>query len=334
MHSSNYKKNTKKFRRIIEISFGTQGTEVRKQSDSVNNAMDPITYQSINKQNDNEKSSSLQQAYIYTEIENRPPITEHDAHEIPYPPLQTDYPKSIQNHIESRIINRPLLTKYNSPSIPSSLPSIVHQPSNTVTTITNFPANFLSALNAQQQQQFIAKSLPVITSTYSNRESGNRREKVIVKVVKAPSWYLNDASERKSYYNAVAHGLLNDNGFVYVNNIEKETAAQLNASPNKLTPLNIASNQNLSTAKNTIPSSAVVQSQNGLGVGNPTQSYNRINYWPPCAAYAQSVQIPQLQPQHQTQPLSYLNQRSLVVEDAQYTGHSSYNNINPRSIDR
>lgn len=289
-------------------------------------------YQSVSKQNDAQQQPSVQQAYVLTEIENRPPVN----FDIPHPPLQTVYPKSIQNNIESRVVNRPTLQRQHSASssIPPSLPSIVHEPSNTVATIQNIPATYASSLNDAQRY-----GSPIITSTYSNRESFSNsaaREKVVVKVVKAPGWYLNDANERKSYFDAVAHGLLSDNGLVYVNNVQKENAAQLvqnvpiNFNPSNILPSMAFSqtqttpNQSPSVAyssKNIIPP-ALLQSQSQYTSGNNPTQFNGINYWPPCA-YAQpsQVTIPQLPQQIQTQ--SRYQKRSSDNNDP-YSGSSSY----------
>lgn len=325
--------------------FGSQETEDRRQSGSINIAMDSVKYQSIHKQNDEQqhhqqKPLPAQKAYVLTEIENRPLVNFN----IPHPPLQTVYPKSIQNNVESRVVNRPTLNRqYSSSSIPLSLPSIVHEPSNTVATIQNVPDSFASSLSNVQRYS----SSPVITSTYSNRESfsnSNVREKVVVKVVKAPGWYLNDPNERSSYFEAVAHGLLSDNGLVYVNNVQKESAGQnapINSpttSSNIGTPANsytqTSPNQSPSVAyspKNIIPP-ALLQSQAQYTSGNPTQ-YNSYNYWPPCAtsAYSQSIStaIPQLPLQSQTQTQSQYQKRS--SNDPYTTGQSSYN-VNLDSI--
>lgn len=305
----------------------TQATEVRRQSGSVNNVKDSTNYQLINNNRQNivaqhqPQAPSSQHAYIYTEIENRPPVN----YDVPHPPLQTVYPKSILNNIESRVVNRPKLRQYNAPvPIPSSLPSIVHQPSNTVAAIENVPSNFVSSLNVQQQAY---SSSPVITSTYSNRESGNAREKVVVKVVKAPGWYLNDANERNSYFNAVANGLLGENGLVYVNNVQRENAAQSttsttssssSSSSSQNAPINlIPSNIPVPTYAQTFQKPSTVYNQkniisplqSGQPIAyNPIQTYNGINYWPPCfaaAAYSQPIQVSQSQPQPQSQQFAF-----------------------------
>lgn len=252
--------------------------------------------------------------YLYT-IENRPPLNFN----IPHPPLQTEYPKSIQNNIESRVINRPTLLRQTSvPSIPipPSLPSIVHEPSNTVTTIQNVPSTFVSALNAQPYP------LPVITSTYSNRETysnNNAREKVVVQVFKAPGWYLNDENERQSYKDAVANGLLRDDGLVYVNNVQKENAQN--------TPINFTPSNGVPSPPPSPPftqtSPAVYSSKSIIPpalVQNPSQPFS--GYWPPCvAAYA-----------HLLQSHSFKKRSSADVENL-YNGRSSYD-VSQQSVGR
>lgn len=282
----------------------------------------------------------ISKAYVYTEIENRPPIN----FDIPVPPLHTVYPKSIQNNVESRVVNRPELQRqYSAPSIPLSLPSIVHEPSNTVATIQNVPSTFANALSDAQR----ISSSPVITSTYSNRESfsnGHAREKVVVKVVKAPGWYLNDAEERNSYFNAVAHGLLSENGLVYVNNVQKENGAHLIQNvPINFNPSNVAApafiqtqtspSQSLSAAysssKDILPP-AILQSQSGHSSASVPQL--NLNYWSPCVQAAYS-QLTQALPQVQSQSHHYrIHKRSADQADP-YTGRSSYN-VDSKSIGR
>lgn len=294
--------------------FDSQETEARRQSASINIGKYPVNYQSINKKTSSQ-SPPTSQAFVFTEIENRPLVN----YNIPHPPLQTVYPKSIQNNVVSRAVNRPTVQPYSSPSIPQSLPSIVHEPSNTVATIQNVPSTFsASSLNAQRY--------PLITTTYSNRESytnDNAREKVVVKVVKAPGWYLNDANERRSYFDAVAHGLLSNNGLVYVNNVQKENAAHLaqnsriNYAPSKISPPTFSQIQN---------SPAAYQSAN-------LQSFNGINYWPPCAL-ASFQQGPPLQSQSQPQTRQLqFNNPSNTRDDGFYRGRSSYN-VNLQSVGR
>lgn len=190
-------------------------------------------------------SSSGNEAYYYTSIENRPIA----SYELPHPPLQNEYPKAIQNNYSpsARIVSHQSGQLYIRPPIPPSLPSIISEPSATFSLVNSkptivaqpsFPASAAplppSLTSASQaatstysaSQQYYAS--PAITSAYSNRQTiklnqqqPQTREKVIVKVVPAASYYLNDENERKSYFNAVAHGLLNEDGYVFVNDVQR-----------------------------------------------------------------------------------------------------------------
>lgn len=172
------------------------------------------------------------QAYHYTTIENRPPVT----YTLPHPPLQDEYPKAIQNNYvpKAQLAYQTSAQQYAplSVPIPSSLPSIVHRPDPTpIRSIVNRPPVAASAparpagsASPPQPQYF---SSPVITSTYSNRDTYGQaqnsdvQEKVVVKIVPATGWYLNDEKERQSYYNAVSQGLLSENGYVFVNDVQR-----------------------------------------------------------------------------------------------------------------
>lgn len=266
---------------------------------------------------------------MYTEIENRPPV---NPNTLPHPPLQTVYPASIRNNVESRVVNRPSpIRQYNSAPIPSSLPSIVHEPSNTVATIQNVPTTAYSH-NTGYTQSY---SSPVITSTYSNREiyaqaNSAAREKVVVKVVKAPGWYLNDPNERRSYFDAVARGLLNENGLVYVNNVQKDNTQLAQNSPISATAA-AAPRAGPIAAPVYLPKSIAtpIQTQSAYTSGT-VQPFNGINYCS-CAsngAYSQFGQV--YQPQYRTQiPIPVQSrQRSLkkrsATEGDLYSGRSSY----------
>lgn len=298
-------------------------------------------------------------AYVYTEIENRPPVNPN----IPHPPLQTVYPAAIQNNIESRIIHRPPapVRQYGSSPIPSSLPSIVHEPSNTVATIQNVPStftNFASQSYAPPRPAFQSSPLtplaaaPVLStssSTYTStnseiysQQNSDALEKVVIKVVKAPGWYLNDASERRSYFDAVAHGLLSENGLVFVNNVQKEIpqsnsvqqTVSLNRGP---APVLINPRANTAYLPKSFQLSLPSQSQSQT-VYTPrtvaTQPYNFLNYCP-CAASTTSTSsssslsspYSQQQPHQQYQPQSRqlsFKKRSATEGDL-YSGPSSYN---------
>lgn len=150
--------------------------------------------------------------YFFTEIENRP----HSFNSAPRPPLQEVYPKALQNIVTDVPVDEVVQAKFAAPfnaataPIPASLPSI-------------HDANTAAQSVRLTAQLPTPGSRPVIRASYANHmhETTDAQEKIIVKVVKAPGWYLNDAGERSSYYNAVAHGLLGTNGLVYVNNVQR-----------------------------------------------------------------------------------------------------------------
>lgn len=189
--------------------------------DSADEQIATSTHRQIIDQQDSasQKFQYSAQAYHYTSIENRPPV----SYTVPHPPLQDEYPKAIQNNYapKARIAYQTSAQQYAplsySVPIPSSLPTIVHKPDSVP--IQNGP----SSLPASRPQYY---SAPVITSTYSNQDSyaqsqNNVREKVVVKIVPATGWYLNDDKERQSYFNAVSQGLLNENGYVFVNDVQR-----------------------------------------------------------------------------------------------------------------
>lgn len=223
------------------------------------------------------------QVYYFTEIENRP----HSFNSAPRPPLQEVYPKSIQNIVAdvppNEVVHSKLATPFNPPvSIPASLPSIVHDSDSAAQHIrTSFKLS--SPI-----------SRPIITASLSNhkQETSNTQEKIIVKVVKAPGWYLNDASERNSYYNAVAHGLLGRNGLVYVNNVQK-------VSNHIQHPFEFSSSSNPSALSLQFqsshippsPATTTAYSPNSLipmSVHRTQDSSGTVgaNYWTPCSTYS------------------------------------------------
>lgn len=279
-------------------------------------------------------------------IENRPPVNPNVPHAPPPPPLQTIYPESIQNNVRSRVVNRPIpIRQYNSSPIPSSLPSIVHAPSNTVATVQNAPA---AASTSAYTTSYASYSTPVITSTYSNREiysQANRdaREKVIVKVVKAPGWYLNDENERRSYFDAVAHGLLSGNGLVYVNNVQKENSqlaqnppiGSVQASAPSPSPPVAVAHSTAYLPRNYAPSPQL-QSQSVYGTGI-VQPLNSLNYCPCARTYSQPLQLSRhaqlQQPQFHTQSSRLPYKKRSATEGNLYSGRSSYN-VGQQSVGR
>lgn len=303
----------------LDIRFGADNKDI------------PRTFTPQQQRLDNNDSSSLRkfsqqiastknhaQAYYYTSFENNRPRANHV---IQPPPLQSYYPASIQNNYASHSA-RPLT--YRSTPIPASLPSIVYSPT-AVRTLPNYvqqsvkipiPPSLAAASNAQYY------SAPAVTSPYTSRPCDlppNRpNEKVVVKIVPANGWYLNDEKERKSYYDAVAHGLLNEDGFVYVNDVQRYSSEPTQNVPivwysSSATPL-------LPPQSPTYPSPPAYHS---------SQKWELPQYGGP---------VPVLQEQHPQQPESRQSSSSLSssssfvsdenrseTEDSAYNGASSYN---------
>lgn len=186
-------------------------------------------------------ASSGHEAYLYTTIENRPIA----SYQLPHPPLQHEYPKSIQNNYapSARVVNRPPPSGSTfNPPLPQSLPSVVHEP-NAVLALQNsrpvpsspaiplpVPLGAATTHSQSTSSQYASYYAAPISSSFSNREHHSQhqplvksqpKEKVVVKIVPADGWYLNDENERRSYFNAVAHGLLNENGYVFVNDVQR-----------------------------------------------------------------------------------------------------------------
>lgn len=183
---------------------------------------------------DQEDSASLHkyshqysaQAVHYATIDNRP----RPDLGLTHPPLRTDYPTELQNNFipKARIAYQPTAAQYSPqlpppPSIPlpSTLPSVVHSVSNYAVPIASSTASLPSP---QPQSYNYAASATPAASNYNNlvqSPSSDSREKIVVNIVPATGWYLNDAAERRSYYDAVSRGLLRENGFVYVNDVQR-----------------------------------------------------------------------------------------------------------------
>lgn len=286
--------------------------------------------------------TSTSKVYVFTEIENRPSHSLSAKSNISHPPLQTVYPAAIQNNIKSYVIHRPVLVdQYSSSPIPSSLPSIVHEPSNTVATIQNVPLSFttyaqsylsppsLSAPVLPKLSPSSSSSSPTAAYTSTNSKilphpNGNAREKVIVKVVKAPGWYLNDANERQSYFDAVAHGLLSENGLVYVNNIQKDNPANtVQALPSAAAAGRI--NSGPKTAYLPSLPQLPLQYQTSIEV----QPFNFVHFFP-CTPTTLTAATKHTQSQAQTRQLPFKKRRSTTSSDGStaddlYSGPSSYN---------
>ncbi len=148
-----------------------------------------------------------QQPIHYATIDNRPNPSQSTFQA---PPLQSNYPVSIQNNPQSQSsfasVNNRYIPSAPSPipsSIPTSLPSIVHPTSH---------------YSSQQTHSFATNQFP--------RTSSN--EKVVVNIIPATGWYLNDANERQSFLDAVSRGLLSEKGFVYVNDVQSGQRQQSN----------------------------------------------------------------------------------------------------------
>lgn len=334
---------------ITEFFSDSQENEARRRTNAIK-YQQPTAYNRPISPAPQAQLAPVPKAYVYTEIENRPPANPN----IPHPPLQTVYPAAIQNNIQSRIIHRPPapVGQYGSAPIPSSLPSIVHAPSNTVATIQNVPAsftNFAPQSYASSSSQLSSSSSSIFTSTNSeiySHQNNDAREKVVIKVVKAPGWYLNDANERRSYFDAVSHGLLSENGLVFVNNVQKEIPT--NNAPtvqlNRGGPALINSRPNAAYLPKSFQSSLPPQSQTVYTPGGAAQPYNFLNYCP-CAASPSSSSLSPSSPsslpysqspyqtrqQYQTQSRQYIK-RSATEGDL-YSGPSSYN-VDQQSVGR
>lgn len=204
--------------------------------------------------------------YFFTEIENRP----HSFNSAPRPPLQEVYPKAIQNIVTDAPIDEVVQTRFAAPfnaataPIPASLPSI-------------HDANTAAQSIRLTAQLPTPGARPVIRASYANHmhETTDAQEKIIVKVVKAPGWYLNDAGERSSYYNAVAHGLLGTNGLVYVNNVQRvsDPVRPFEYAAADISPPSSGSNGGLMPVEFT-PEIEVPSNEIGSPVDSP--------FWEPC----------------------------------------------------
>lgn len=169
------------------------------------------TYSSSHSQQQDSSSSNVYNQYNpyqqyqqpqpihYATIDNRPNPSQTTFQA---PPLQSHYPTAIQNNPQSHSSYHSV-PNYYIPSVPSPIPSSI-PPS--LPTIVHSPVQY----PAQPTNKF--SSIPSPKTTLN--------EKVVVKIIPATGWYLNDASERQSYLDAVARGLLSDRGIVYVNDVQ------------------------------------------------------------------------------------------------------------------
>lgn len=283
----------------LDVRFGSDNKEVTQSSQQqhLSDQNDAATFRQFSQQISTSKNRA--QAYYYASIENNRPGSNYD---IKPPPLQTYYPASIQNNYASHTM-RPL--QYRSTPLPASLPSIVYSP-NAVKSLPKYvqqsvkipvPPSLTAASNAQYY-----------SAPYTNRPcdlpSNHPNEKVVVKIVPATGWYLNDEKERKSYFDAVAHGLLNENGFVYVNDVQRYSSQSTENVPRVW-----------------YSSSDSPQSPPPSPSYSPPSYYNSNQRWE-LPQYGSPV--PVLQQQQQSQPRQLSSGRPLNAEDGVYRGETSY----------
>lgn len=232
----------------------------------------------------------LSPAVHYATIENLPRADSGFTH----PPLRAEYPTELQNNFipKAQIAYQPTTTTTTKQSSPPPIPPAVLPTS--LAPIVHPVPNHASATTQNRPQYYQG---PIITSTYSNRDTpaSSSPEKVVVKIVPATGWYLNDASERRSYYDALSHGLLKENGYVFVNDVQRDVQ-----------PIE----------HNTVRRS-------------PQQSYQTYpqyqtqTYQQP-ANYYQTTQYAQA-PVYATQTQRAPTEQRSFGDDPYYHGHSSYN---------
>lgn len=163
------------------------------------------TYNQYNTYPQYQQPQQQQQPIHYATIDNRP---NPSYSSFQAPPLQSHYPTSIQNNPQSSSYHS-VTNRYipSIPSIPSHIPSAA--PSHIPSAI---PPSLPSIVHPS------AQSTHSFSSNQSPRTTSN--DKVVVKIIPATGWYLNDANERQSFLDAVSRGLLSDKGFVYVNDVQ------------------------------------------------------------------------------------------------------------------
>lgn len=149
-----------------------------------------------------------QQSFHYATIDNRPNPSQTSFQA---PPIQSNYPTSIQNNPQSHSSYDYVNNRYQSAplpipsSIPSSLPSVVHSTSH-----------------------YSTQQIPSYATSQNTNARTTSHDKVVVNVIPAHGWYLNDPNERQSYFDAVSRGLLSDKGAVYVNDVQSTPRQQQN----------------------------------------------------------------------------------------------------------
>lgn len=286
----------------IDVRFNMDNKEVTRASQQQLDQNDSSTLRKFAQQISTSKSNA--QAYYYASIDNRPQAN----YGIQPPPLQSYYPASIQNNYASGTI-RPL--NYKPTPIPASLPSVVYSPT-AVRTLPNYVQQSVKvprpqSLTAASNAQYYSSS--AIPAPYGSRPCDfppNRpNEKVVVKIVPANGWYLNDEKERKSYYDAVARGLLNENGFVYVNDVQRYSPQ---------------STQNIVWYSSSAPPQSPPQSPSPSSSYIPP-SYPRSNQKWELTQYGSPVQV-----LSQPRPVQLSTfKRQVEPENSAYRGETSYN---------
>lgn len=160
--------------------------------------------------------SSPKPFYQSQNIHHFPSSTVSPVHHLPV--IQSAYPQSLINNSpltsELRILNT---INVNTTPLPKILPSITQ----------TFYENHQDHQDLRQQQTQYSGFRSRSDNRNFQREhhhshsSQNNEESVVVKVVPAYGFYLNDPKEREAYFEAVSRGLLDDNGYIYVNNVQQ-----------------------------------------------------------------------------------------------------------------
>lgn len=160
--------------------------------------------------------------------------------ELTHPPLRSDYPAALQNNLipKARIAYQPTATQYTpqlppitvsatqplSIPLPATLSSAVQPVSNVFASPPSLPPPAHQLLPQPQSQ--LSYNYASASNVVQSPIADDTKEKVVVKIVPATGWYLNDAAERRSYYDAVSRGLLRENGFVFVNDVQRPQQQQ------------------------------------------------------------------------------------------------------------
>lgn len=226
----------------IDIRFGAESEETA-----------PSTQRQVIDQEDSASLHKYSHQYSpkaihYATIDNFP----RNDLALTHPPLRTEYPTALQNNFipKARIAYQPTATHYSTPpqlpattvtslpptppaiQLPSSLANSVHPvvPNYAYTppSVVPLQSTYTQYASSSSSPNTILPPTSSVTNLNNLEQSSkaNSREKVVVKIVPATGWYLNDAAERRSYYDAVSRGLLRENGYVFVNDVQRPQAAQ------------------------------------------------------------------------------------------------------------